>query len=321
MAPARWNRLIGSSRDFQRVPDIRKAPPPVTSVSALEVLGHQPDGTADYGILVTWVDPTYYGVTAVDIWYQDSSAGTAEWMYAGRSKRSPFHVLPLGMVAGETYRIAVATVSALEATDGPDDSPQTTITLRGEDPKPPTVAGFAVADLGASLLFSWTPVSSDLSFVMGYELRYGSTGWTSATAIGKVGPRNTPFWPVPRHLAPGTSFYLKAVSYAEVYSATVSTATLAAADETSVDAASPGTYYQEVDVTAGNQSQTVTTKGQFSAAPILTVAGNVAGLDGSFDGTTFAQNGDGTWSATAYLDDPAPTGGGLLGVIEAGPRQ
>jgi len=317
-----WNRLIGSSRDGQRVPDPRKVPPPVSNVGANESFHTLPDGTTLFGIDVTWIAPTYYGNVTVDVWYQLSGEGTAAWMYAGRTRRSPFKIQGADLTPGQTFVVAVCTVSAVEMTIGPDASPQATVTLAQGSLQPPDITGFTVIDYGPDLLFQWTPVNSDAyPYVMGYEIRAGATGWSSATFVAKAPLRNTPWWPVPRPLAPGTSFYLKAVSYAEVYSATPASASLAAEDATSVDAASTGTYYQEATIAAGTQSVTYTSKGQFASAPYFGIAASVAGYGGTFDGTTFSQNGDGTWSATLYGDDVAPAGGATILALEAGPRQ
>lgn len=319
-----WNRLIGSSRDFQRRPDPKKVPPKVTNVGVSVDYNVQRDGSTSTDLLVSWVPPTYYGMITCDIWYQVASNNdTGNWQFAGRSRRSPFRVVNEGILPGETYTVAVATVSPFEVTVGPENSAQKQVTLLSEaGPQPPDVAGFSVTDYGPYLLFEWTAVNSDTyPYVMGYEIRAGSTGWSSATFVGKAAPRNTPWFLVPRSKASGTSFYVKAVSFAERYSANPGTATLAAADATSVDAASPGVYYQEITIGAGVQSVTLTTAGQFSSAPFLGVAGSVSGFDGALDGSSLSQNGDGTWSGTFYGYDIGEAGGSTITVLEAGPRQ
>ncbi len=251
---ANWNRLIGSSRDFQRRPDPRRVPPPVNSVAATPDVQNNPDGHSTIGIAVSWVAPTYYGKVPVDVWYQTADGGTNEWQYAGRTRSSPYLIRGNDLSLNQEYRVAVATVSPMEVTIGPENSPSDTVTLTEGSQQPPDVSGFTVVDYGDQLLFQWTPVDSDVyPYVMGYEIRHGSTGWSSATFVTKAGLRNTPWWPVPRPLAPGTTFYIKAVSYAEVYSASPGSATLSSADEASVDAAGAAPYFQEVTITGGRR--------------------------------------------------------------------
>lgn len=297
------------------LPERRAIIPPVHSVTLTNEERYTVDGTRMCGVRVDAIPSTYFdGI--YEVWWRASSpnaqAKEAEWQHIATGRTFPIHVNDPAWWSqddGLVVDIAVVTVTSFGNTIGPDGSPQASITMPvgGEgEVLPPDVADFDAEIHQGNVYFSWTPVNPQVSDVMKYEIRSGSTGWSSGSFVAAVGPRNRRRHPVPRPNAPGSTFMIKAVTYSEVYSKNEDTATLTAIEQQEADEVNTGAC-QEVTIPAGSSTVTVTTRAPWSGAPCVSTTAS----DGSiqfFGVESFSQNGDGTWSFTLMASSVSVSG-------------
>lgn len=300
------------------VPNPRRSAPLVHLVNVQQARGFRIDGSRGADLIVDAVVPTYYGVQHYEVYARIQGGITGDWVCLGKCRRFPMYVShPIAQLIGETLDISVVLRSAFGPSQGPDGGTSTTITIARTGPTPADVTGFTAAPEAGGILFTWTPIDgTERPDVAGYEIRAGSTGWSSATLVGAIAPVNAPMLWVPRSQAPGTSFYIKAKTKTEIYSASPATATITSAQGDCLDNESM-LGYQEVTVTAGASSATVTTVCPYDAAP-YPVGGPSADVAFKPSFGTWSQNGDDTWSATMYIPYTSPSGGTLVMLHEGG---
>lgn len=300
------------------VPNPQAAPGVAHSIALSESANVNPDGTVVHGVWLDGVVPTTPD-TYYEAWVKITGDETDDWVHAGTTRSLPMLVQSPLFMKGGAYTVALVICSWLGRTVGPEGSTSATITLAGTGMLPSDVTGFSVTVENGQLLFSWTAVSSDLNpDVVGYEIRAGSTGWSSATVVGCFAPRCRPWALVPRSKAAGTSFYIKAQTRLGDYSSGVATATLSSASATCIDNDST-VGYQEVTIVGGARTVTVTTRCPYAAAPYLTATASVNGRSLALTTYTYAQNPDLTWTCTLRASANAPAAGSwTVHVHEAG---
>lgn len=88
--------------------------------------------------------------------YLSDNAG-ASWQCCGETSGTSF-VVTEGLIAGNTYKIAVVSVSPEGAQNAITLAPQATVTILGKALPPSNVTNFDVSQQGDSLHFTWAPV-------------------------------------------------------------------------------------------------------------------------------------------------------------------
>lgn len=150
--------------------------PNVSDLSAVERVITLPDGTVEEGIDVYFEKPdlTNYVVKSfagVNIYLSDS--GGESWEYKGFTAGESFSIVG-GLSVGNTYRIAVVSVSK----DGEERdiglSPYVDITLTGKGAGPSVPGNFSY-EFGEQLILKWDKV--DEPDVAGYEIRTVDNSW------------------------------------------------------------------------------------------------------------------------------------------------
>ena len=310
--------MAGEGGITRRAPVPRRVPAQPHTVGLVEEERIQPDGTIHHGILVSAEFPTaLHGVYQFSIWVRHVGGAAEDWNEIVTTKHLPILIRDPRFAADTSWRVAVLGVSAEGRSVEPEGGVNAEITLDGKGRQPPDVSGFGAKIHHGSVLFDWTPLSAGWTDVLGYEIRSGTTGWLSATHVIKVATANRRHTPVPRPVCPGSTFYIKALTRTEYYSENEGTTTLTAAEAAGVDAHSP-VDPQEVTVTAGSKTVTVTTVAPYDSTPFLTgSSSSAAGQLPRFH--SFVQNGDLTWSCTMKISDAAATGGETFHVHAAGP--
>jgi len=167
---------------YTELPDPSREPPDAVDLSVSEKVIILPDGTLGSGIEVNFTNPIETGAkSTADIWYREQ--GETEWIYAGSTKpSSPGSFTITDDVAfGETYEIAVTTVSVNGTRKEPDDAPQDIVIIGGQVLPPPTVENLIVKRVGDTIYLTWDEANiADLS---GYEIRIGET-WAGGRILG-----------------------------------------------------------------------------------------------------------------------------------------
>jgi hypothetical protein len=271
--------------------------------------------------MVSAETPTVPDVGEYAVHVQHTDANADDWWHAGNTRKLPFIVRDPRLVEGQSYRFTVVARSTLGSGIAPAAAPSATVTLNGNGLVPEDVTGFtAITDEGW-ILFAWTALGHDANAdVVGYEIRAGATGWLSATFVAFKSGLGSTWIAVPRSRATGTSFYCKARTTTDVYSAAVASATLSAANATEADNTSP-VGYQDVTVLAGATTVTVTTRATYTATPFIVCEHRQTGATalGIYKHHVygFSVNGDNTYSFTLKISDAAPTGGVVVTVLEA----
>ena len=159
--------------------------PPVRNLTLGEHLVLKGDGSLESAIDVYFDRPDdasyYINQYKEAIIYLSDNDGDS-WQKVG-STSGNFFVIPSGIIEGETYDIAVVSVSVKGEEMGFDDAPQESITIAGKTAPPSDVSNFDVTQQGSMLRFSWDEIS-DLD-ASKYEIRKGSN-WATATSIAIV---------------------------------------------------------------------------------------------------------------------------------------
>lgn len=301
-------------------PNPRRAPPVAVSVSAQHETMFSPDGTSYDGLRVSGIVPTVPDVV-YEVWAKPTAGGHESWQHIGTGRTLPIYVRdPKVLATTASVTIALVIASALGVNVGPEGSTQATLTF-GTGSLPEDVTGFTAVIEGGQVLFKWTRIDADINpDVLGYEIRAGTTGWSSATLVGFVCPVLRDWFSVPRSKATGTAFYIKARTRLGAYSSAVGSATLSAAGATCIDNDSM-VGYQEVTIVGGASTVTVTTKCPYpGGAPYITVTGSTStGRQLSFNTSGYSVNGDLTYSFTLRASARAPAAGSwTVHVHEAG---
>ncbi len=196
--------------------------PSVQNLTLVEKLIKLNDGTLESNIEVYFERPdasTYYinRYKKARIYISDNSG--ASWEYKGETEGTSW-IVSGNIVEGDTYRIAVVSVTQdLEEADI-SASPYDDITIAGKTAAPSDVSSFDVSQEGNMLRFSWdeiTDVDADQ-----YELRKGGT-WSTADEITKV--RATEFM-FPVGEIGDITFLIKAIDTSGNYSDTPKSDTL-----------------------------------------------------------------------------------------------
>lgn len=154
------------------------SPPTVTGLAATEDIFQDLTGYYASRLLVSWTAPTYpfvsgYVVTIKEgATLRDSATVTGATSYA--SKALPENVL---------YTVSVAILTTLDVVG---TAASVTITNNGKSAKPGDVPRLDAYEIGGEVRISWDPATDkDLT---GYEIRWGSTSdtWATATLLDRV---------------------------------------------------------------------------------------------------------------------------------------
>ena len=304
-------------------PNPRRAPPVAVSVSAMHETMFSADGTSYDGVRVTGIVPTIPDVV-YEVWAKPTDGGNESWQHIGSGRTLPLYVRDpkiLATVASVTIALVIA--SALGVSVGPEGSTQTTLTFTTGS-LPEDVTGLtAVVDTG-QVLFAWTALDSAINpDVLGYEIRAGTTGWSSATFVGFVCPVLRNWFLIPRSQATGTGFYIKARTRLGAYSATPGSATLSAVGAACADAESM-VEPSEQQIPAGLREATITTVCAYATAPFFTFgSANPSTAPQSkrtvlYNSSNYVQNGNLTWSFTLRASARAPAAGAWYAHLQGG---
>ena len=112
--------------------------------------------------------------------YFSDNAG-ASWEVAGTTYKNQY-IIERGLVKGETYKIAVVSVSADEQANAIEDSPSASITLDGKTDRPTNVTGFYGGQEGNFIHFYLDALAD--KDVAAYVFKLGSD-WETATTIAE----------------------------------------------------------------------------------------------------------------------------------------
>ena len=196
---------------YTTLPDPRTIPDNVSALVVTERAQIEKDGTVKNVIDVTYTLPV--GAVEAQVYWREN--GQDSWLYVGTT-RSVHYVIDSNVAYGETYDVAVATVSAWGLHRAPDMCPSATVTVNGRTSAPSDVTGLQVTRTASELSFRWNAVTDyDLA---GYELRYGVSAWDAAQVLAS-GIRGTTY--STPNFSPGTCYYLiKAYNTSGIYSAT-----------------------------------------------------------------------------------------------------
>jgi hypothetical protein len=299
----------------QQVPDLRKVPPSVTDLVVVEAGESEIDGSVLGGIRVFFVPPVWWGEVHFDIWAKHGDLTGFVWV--GRTRATGGRILHPFLLAGNTYTIAVCSVSVSGASIEPDGAPQATLTLTGQpDPVPADVTGFSVQSDGPFLRFAWDALPNPDLNVSHFRIQAGAA-WVGGALVALVAPAGARQIAVPRAQAPGAVFAIKAVTRTGIESSAPAVAYLTSTEQTCIDAERQ-VVPREVTIPGGASSVVVTTICPYDTAPFITAMGT-NGLTAWADPLTFAQDGTTKlWSFTLHVDDIAAPGGEGVYIHEAG---
>lgn len=158
--------------------------PNVTNLSAIEKNVILNDGSIGSIIEVYFLKPPQASYilnryARAKVYISDDSG--VSWQLAGTTSEE-FLSIGENIKAGNTYKIAVVSVSSLDEENAIATSPQATITILGKLLPPSNVANFDVSQQGDQLHFSWSPVTDkDLAR---YIIKRGSE-WATGDIIAE----------------------------------------------------------------------------------------------------------------------------------------
>ena len=326
--------------DLERDTDAEDDPSSTLAVSGIAFGAEQwtivnPDGTVDFGIIVGFTPPTWWGpASGYDVYAADTADFDADCFIrvarlpgAQFTKGEVYRVSSPQLARGRTYDLALVPINADGAGMDPIDAPRATVALTAAGDVAPDVAGFDAAPSCCDLLFTWTPATVARNDVAYYEIRQGAS-FAAGVLVGRaqgwaVGRLVVPISEVPNTLtAPNDEFHIKAVTGLGAEGATEGSDTL-----TAVQIALLQSYCctktREVSPAPGVDTVPIT-----SLAPTLpgvepninvgAAAGNPGPngvLRGAIDPTSFVANGS-RWDYSVILSDTAIVGDRIM-VTEA----
>lgn len=326
--------------DFERDTDAEDVPADTLAASGIAIGVEQwtivnPDGTVDFGIVVGFSPPAYWGpASGYDVYAADTDDFDADCFIrvarlpgAQFTKGEVYRISSPQLARGRTYDVALVPINADGAGMDPLDAPRATVTLDNEGDVPPDVAGFDAIPDCCDLLFTWTPATVARNDVAYYEIRQGAS-FAAGVLVGRAwgwaaGLLVVPISQVPNTLtAPDDEFHIKAVTRLGAEGAAEGSDTLTAAQIALLQSYCC-TKTREISPTPGADTVPIT-----SLAPTLAgVPPNInvgagAGtpgpngvLRGAIDVTSFVANGS-RWDYSVILSDTAIAGDRIV-VTEA----
>lgn len=164
---------------------LENSAPDVNDLTLTEGIVLLNDGTIDNVIDVWWRNPDTAGkhvrvFDRVRVFLSDDAG--ASWQLRAET-RGAYVRLQGDLVTGQTYSVAVVSVSDRNEQNIIDDSPSETITVLGKTAKPSTPANFDIAQQGSFLFASWDGIP-DVDLAR-YVIKKGSD-WDTASLIAEL---------------------------------------------------------------------------------------------------------------------------------------
>lgn len=318
--------------DFERDTDAEDVPTDTLAATGIAIGVEQwtivnPDGSVDFGIVIGFSPPTYWGpASGYDVYVADTNDFDADCFIrvarlpgAQFAKGEVYRVSSPQLARGRTYDVALVPVNADGAGMDPLDAPRATVTLDSEGDIPPDVASFDAFPVCCDIAFTWTPATISQNDIAYYEIRQGAD-FAGGTLVTRAWGWNqnaaeVPIGEIPLALtAPNDEFHIRAVTRLGAESATEGSDTL-----TAVQIALLQSYcctkIREISPTPGVDTVPITSLAPTPPGiqPNISVGGSSGTpgpngvLRGAIDPTSFVANGS-RWDYSVVLSDIAVSG-------------
>lgn len=201
-------------------------PPDVTGLTLQTIYTTNQQGIRQASIAASWIKPQFGAVYSCRVYLRLNLSSDPAFLgafdFVGETQGESFTIPGDLIQGGNSYTIAVCSVSLGGTQKDPEDSPQATTTISAEITVPPDVEDFdAVQQETSRIRFSWEQSSDPL--VTGYEFRRGSS-WIDSIVIGQTD--GIEFDTFDFHPGQSVTFLMKAFTSAGIYSANAETKTL-----------------------------------------------------------------------------------------------